>query len=115
MPKETPLQTMKRLYDSKDKLVETVAKALKTSDEDLSAVKERLKTASNRKLLRLAEITSAVGDKYGGVDKLVDQLASGLGRAKDSDYVAKLRTKSQGSLLDMMRVVERRARQKPSA
>lgn len=115
MAKETPLQTMKRLYGSKDKLVDSLAKAAQQADEDLDEAKTRLMSASNKKLLRLAEVTSSVADKYGSVDKLADALATTLGRAKDSDYVAKLRTLSAASLLDRMRAAERRTGRQKTA
>lgn len=110
MAKETPLQAVKRLHGSKDKLVDSIADACRQADEDKSQTVERLKTVSNKKLLRLAEVTQAVNQQYGGADKLVDALAATLGRSKDADYVAKLRSYSTGRLYDMMRAAEKRAR-----
>lgn len=80
-------------------------------DEDSGEVKERLATVSNKKLLRLADVSKRVKDQYGSRDKLVDALGKSLGKAKDADYVASLRALSTARLLDMMRTAERRARQ----
>ncbi len=115
MSTETPLQQMKRLYGSKQELVDKIAKLARKSDgegeeEDVDDVKARLLTASNAKLLRLAEVTEVVKNKYGSRDKLVDSLAETMNRAKDNDYVSKLRTKSQTVLLDMMRGAQKRVR-----
>lgn len=115
MANETPLQAMKRLHGSKDKLVDSLAAACRQDDEDLSETKERLKAVSNKKLLRIAEVEKAVSEGYGGVDKLVDSLAAALGRSKDTDYVNKLRTLSHGRLLDMVRAAEKRARRASAA
>ena len=80
------------------------------ADEEVAEVKERLATVSNRKLLRLAEVGKAIKDKYGSKDKLVAALSQALGKAKDKDYVARLKNYSSARLLDMARAAERRAR-----
>jgi hypothetical protein len=108
--KETPLQRVKRLYGSKDKLVESLVDTLREASEETATVKERLRTVSNEKLLRLAEVSKVVRERYGSRDKLVQQLSSTLGKAKDNDYVSKLRTFSTAKLLDMLRSAERRSK-----
>lgn len=81
------------------------------ADEEVSEVKERLASVSNQKLLRLAEVGKVLKDKYGGSkDKLVAALSQAVGKAKDKDYVARLRTYSAARLLDLARGAERRAR-----
>jgi hypothetical protein len=116
MAKETPLQAVKRLYQSKDKLIDKVVDVAREAGEEASEVKERLATASNKKLLRLAEVGKTVKDQYGSKDKLADALGKALGKAKDKDYVARLRSFSSARLLDMMRSAGRRAkRQQQSA
>jgi hypothetical protein len=110
MAKETPLQAVKRLYGSKEKLIDQVVDLARDADEDAGEVKERLATVSNKKLLRMADVGKRVKDKYGNRDKLVDALGESLGKAKDSDYLASLRTLSSARLLDLMRAAERRAR-----
>jgi len=82
----------------------------KQAGEDAAEVKERLVSASNKKLLRLAEVSKQIKDDYGSKDKLADALAKALGRAKDSDYVTKLKSLSATRLLDMMKSAGKRAR-----
>lgn len=110
MAKETPLQAVKRLYQSKDKLIDKVVDVARGADEDVAEVKERLATVSNKKLLRLAEVGKQVKEKYGSKDKLAASLAAALGKAKDGDYVARLGRYSTARLLDMMQAAERRVR-----
>jgi hypothetical protein len=110
MAKETPLQAVKRLYQSKDKLIDKVVDVARGADEDIAEVKERLATVSNKKLLRLAEVGNAVKEKYGSKDKLVAALTQAVGKAKDADYAARLGRYSTTRLLDMMQAAERRVR-----
>lgn len=106
---------MRRLYQSKDKLIDKVADVAREADEDVAEVKERLATVSNRKLLRLAEVGKAVKEKYGSRDKLVAALSQAVGKAKDADYVNRLKKFSTARLLDMMRAAEKRARRGKAA
>lgn len=102
--KETPLAKVKRLHGTKEALVDSVVKELaKANDEDEGELKQRLLGSSNKQLLRLDEVLSTVRDKYGDKDKLVEALSAAKGKAKDGDYVAKLRTLPLPRLLDMMR------------
>jgi hypothetical protein len=111
MTKETPLQAVKRRFGTKEKLVDSIADVVRGASEEAAEAKERIKTLSNKKLLRLAEISQTMKDQYGGSkDKLVEALSQSLGRAKDGDYVNKLRTFSTGRLLDMKRAADRRMR-----
>ena len=110
MAKETPIQTIKRLYGSKDKLIESVVGIAKQAGEDAAEVKERLVSVSNRKLLRMAEVSKQIKADYGSKDKLVDALAKMLGRAKDNEYVDKLRNLSGARLLDLMKSAARRSK-----
>jgi len=105
-----PLARVKALAGSKDELVKKLAEPLAVGDEDTDALSARLRTASNQQLLRLQRVVETVKEKYGSRDKLVDSLAKALGKAKDNDYVAKLRTFSLPKLLDLARSSERRAR-----
>lgn len=110
MAKETPLQAVKRLYGNKDKLIETVVEVARGAGEEAAEVKDRLVTVSNQKLLRLASVGKSIKDKYGSKDKLVASLSSAMGKAKDKDYVEKLKSFSSARLLDMMKATERRAK-----
>ena len=108
--KETPLAVAKRLYQGKDKLIETVVSSFKRLDENGEELEERLKKASNAKLLRLADIAKTITDKYGSKGKLIEAVAAAKAKAKDSDYATKLRSFPLGKLLDMARSAERKQR-----
>lgn len=101
--RETPLQAVKRMYGSKDKLVDQVVAALGAAGDEANELKQRIARISNRKLLRLAEVGKTIKDKYGSKDKLAEAVAAAYGRTKDADYVAKLQALSPARLLDMAR------------
>lgn len=105
---ETPLAEMKRRFGSKDKLVDSLVKQLDSDDEDDAALKQRLLAASNKKLLRIADVLEEVNSSYGGKEKLITTLSEANGKAKDSDYMEKLGTYSHAQLLDMVRAATRR-------
>jgi hypothetical protein len=111
--KKSPLERAKEEFGSKEKLVDKLVSLLGSvnkSDEEKDSLKGRLLASSNKKLLRLFEVTSEIKDKYGSLEKLADAAAKALGRAKDAPYVAKLKTFSPGRLLDLARAAEKRAR-----
>ncbi len=113
--KETPLQTVKRVYGGKDKLVEAVVKALKSVGEEVEGDDtEDLQAASNKKLLRLHTIATAIAERYGDKDKLIDALATAEGKSKDEPFKDSLNGLSLGRLLDQVTSAERRARRKSS-
>ncbi len=98
---ETPLQTVKRLYGNKDKLVDQLTKTLRDAEEDAGEFKQRLLKNSNQKLLRLADVSKRMSEKFGDKDKLVSSVAQAWGKAKDSDFIEKLASFSPARLLDM--------------
>ena len=114
MAKETPLQAVKRLYGSKDKLIDKLVEVARGPDEDAGEVKERLATVSNQKLLRMADVGKRVKDQYGSRDKMIDALCKSVGKSKDKDYQASLGNLSTARLLDLTRAAERGARRKAS-
>lgn len=104
---ESPLQQMKRLHGTKEALVDSLLPSLNAKDdEDKAALKARMLKVSNAKLLKLSGVTKAVSE-YGGVDGLAESLAKEIKRAKDGDFVAKLKSLSQKSLLDKMRAAQK--------
>ena len=113
MSKESPLQTVKRVYGSKDKLVVAVADFARDDNEEKAEAAQRLANMSNKKLLRMAAMAEKVKG-LGGRDGLVDAVASAENRAKDADYISKLKTLSPAMLLDRLDAAERRARRKAS-
>ncbi len=106
--KESPLQTVKRIYGSKEKLIDSVVSAAKEVGDGAADAKDRLASVSNQKLLRIAEVSRAVKDRYGNREKMVDALAGAVGKAKDKDYLEKIRTFSTAKLFDLARSAERR-------
>lgn len=109
MTKETPLQTMKRLYGSKDKLVDAVVDFARDEGEDKGEAVERLKVLSNRKLLRMANTAERV-KQLGGRDKLAAAVAEAEGRGADTDYIDKLKTLTPTMVLDRLDTAEKRGR-----
>ena len=107
--KETPLQTVKRLHGSKEKLVETLVKDLGSAGEDTDDLEMRLQATTNKKLLRLAEVIATVNGQFGGKDGLVKAIADAGGKSKDQDYLDKLASLPLPRLLDMARSARRRA------
>jgi hypothetical protein len=105
-----PLSKVKALYGSKDKLVDKIAGALVHDGNDEGSIKERLATASNAQLLRLAAVAETVKKAYGSRDKLIDSLTKTVGRAKDKDFVAKLGTFTLPKLYDLAKAAERKAK-----
>lgn len=103
------MQAMKKIYESKDKLVSSLASAVKNDGESNDEAIARLKGLSNKKLLRLGSVAKEIADR-GGKDKVVAAVGTAMGRAKDSDYLAKIGTFSGARLMDMLRVAEKRAK-----
>lgn len=108
--KKSPLAQQKDEHGSKEKLVDklvTLLGQIRKGDENKDDLKQRLLASSNKKLLRLLEVGSAVREKYGSVDKLAEAVAAALGRAKDAPYLTKLQSLTPGRLLDLLRSAER--------
>jgi len=111
--KETPLQTVKRVYGGKDKLVEAVVKALKAVGAEVEGEDEQdLAAASNTKLLRLHSIATTINERYGDKDKLIAALADLEGKSKDSPFAESRGGHGLGRLLDQVTAAEHRARLK---
>lgn len=108
--RETPIQKVKRIYGSKEKLVEAVVKALDGLDAGEDDLDERLTGAPNSRLLRLADVAAAVKSRYGTKGKMVDAICTAEGKAKDEDYHERLNSYALPKLLDMATSAERRAR-----
>ena len=105
-----PLAKLKAAYGTKEDLVGKIAEPLAAKDEDTDTLKQRLLTASNQQLLRLAGVVETVTKKYGSREKLVAAIGKALNKAKDNDYLAKLETLSLPHLLDLAKSSERRAK-----
>ena len=103
------MQAMKKIYNSKDKLVSSIVGAVKHEGESNDEAIARLKGLSNKKLMHMGALAKEMTDR-GGKDKVVAAIGEVVGRAKDSDYLAKLATFSNGRLMDMLRVAEKRVK-----
>jgi hypothetical protein len=113
--KKSPLARQKDEHESKEKLVDRVISLLGSitkADEDKDSLKARLLAASNKKLLRLHDVSNEIKSKYGSIEKLAEAVGAALGRAKDSPYIEKLKTYSPARLLDLVKIAEKRAKKK---
>jgi hypothetical protein len=107
---KSPLASVKSKFQSKDKLVsELVGLLSRDSDESKDDMKKRLLSVANKKLLRLHQVATVMGER-GGKEKLVASTAETLGRSKDKDYVTKLQGLSAARLLDLEGVARRKAK-----
>ncbi len=111
---KTPIDNVRAEYGDKDargkdKLVDKVMGLLSGGDEDAGDLKARLLKVSNRKLLRLARVGDTIKEKYGSTDKVVEAVAGAMGRAKDTDFVTRLKEYSPAKLLDMAQTASRKA------
>lgn len=106
MAKDTPLQTMKKIYGTKDKLVDSVVDAVKHEGESKEEAVARLKSVSNGKLLRMSAVAKAVADR-GGREKVIAAVGNAIGRTKDSDYLGKIGLLSSTRLMELLRSAEK--------
>ncbi|HTM23086.1 MAG TPA: hypothetical protein VL172_21345 [Kofleriaceae bacterium] len=101
---------MKRIYGSKDKLLDAAVKALADLGEDAAALKERLRLASNQRLMHLVAVGAEVKKAFGTKDKLVAAVVKAANKAKDKDFVARLEAMPLPKLLDLGRAAKRGAK-----
>lgn len=88
-------------HASKEALAKSLAPALARADEDTDAIAARLRTASNRQLLRLAAATERVKQKWGTREKLIAAIGAANKKSKDQDYLARLDAYSLPRLLEL--------------
>lgn len=112
--KKSPLARVKDEFGGKDKLVDKIVGVLDAGDESKDDLRKRLLGVANGKLIRLYGVATRT-KTAGGHDKLVTSTAERLNRGKDKDYVAKLDSFSDGKLLDMLSVAERKAKANDAA
>ena len=105
--KKTPLQKVNDEFGSKEKLADKLIPLLdRPEDEDADTFAKRIRTASNKQLLRLWAAEQAVKERFGSRDKLVDAIVRGKFDGKDNaDYRAKIAPYSKSRLLDLHRQV----------
>ncbi len=106
MATKSPLTLVKEKFGDKQKLVEAV-KAFTTEDLWLGRTNadaggsRGLEHVSNAKLLRLHAVFSEVKDKFGSRDRLIDEILSLKGRAKDQDFRKRFATYPVPRLYDL--------------
>ncbi|MCD6498615.1 MAG: hypothetical protein J7M25_09995 [Deltaproteobacteria bacterium] len=103
MQKKPPMKEVKERFETKEHLVDELVGLLNPPKDDKDVVKERLRVASNSKLLRLHKTMTEISEKFGDREKLVDDLLTLTGHPKDAPRREKLLTYSPGRLLDMHR------------
>jgi hypothetical protein len=108
--KKSPLSVVNEKYGDKQKLVAAVEK-LGTDELWLDRVNETkgLARVSNAKLLRLHDTLSAVKEKFGSRDKLIDAILTSEKRTKDKGYRARLEKYPTPRLYDLQQAAAKRA------
>ncbi len=110
--KKAPMAQMKDEHKDKETLVDRVLSVIELGGASKDEVKARLLAASNKKLIRLLDVGTAIKNEYGSPAKLAEALAKAVGKAKDSAYVQKiaaLAARQPARVLDMMRAASKRA------
>ena len=108
--KQSPLQIVKEKFGSKEKLIESLTGVLQLDEgESKEELAKRLKYVANAKLLHLSSMAEEV-KALGGRDALVTKISELKGQAKDSDFIAKLKTYSNGRLADLHKSLSRKAK-----
>ena len=104
--KKTPLQLVKDEFGSKEALANKLLSVLdRPADEDQDEFERRIRTASNKKLLRLWKAEAAVKDQFGSKDKLIEAIVKAKFNGANSDYAARIAKYTKTRLLDMHRQV----------
>ena len=107
---KSPLMEMKEKFGGKETLVDRLLGVLEVEGEK-DAFKTKLLAASNKKLLRLFEVTNEVKQKFGSPERLAEAAAKALNKAKDQAYVARLTHLAKttpAKVLDLLRAAEKR-------
>jgi hypothetical protein len=97
-------------HGSKEALAKTIAPTLARADEDTDAIAARLRTASNRQLLRLAAASQTVKQRWGTREKMIEAIGAAQKKSKDKDYLARLDTYSLPRLVELATTAARAAR-----
>ena len=108
---KSPLAIVKERFSDKEGLLKAV-RELASDDLWIDRVEQDkgLDCVSNKKLLRLHATLSAVKEKFGTREKLVDAILTQEKRAKDEGYKTRLSRFSTPRLYDLYRASARRAK-----
>ena len=117
--KKSPMQTVTETHGGKDKLVDKmlplIEKVVGRGEETKDALKKRLQSAANAKLLRLERTLNQIENQFGTRDNLAEAYVKLAGRVKDADYHKALGRMAPGRLLDLYRATEKRLSRKNKA
>ncbi|HVY47063.1 MAG TPA: hypothetical protein VHB21_14345 [Minicystis sp.] len=109
---KSPLAQVKERFESKEKLVAAIQSF---ADDDKLWMKRTseekgLEHVSNAKLLRLHATFSAVKEKFGSRDKLIDAILAAENRAKDTGLKKRYEAYPVPRLYDRYKAVSKRAK-----
>lgn len=109
MPTQTPLQIVKEKHGSKADLIGKVVALIEPlGGESVDDQKRRLRNASNAKLLHVLSVGEKVKE-MGGRDGLIKKVLELKGQTKDHEFADSLKSKSLGSLVDLVGSLQWRA------
>jgi hypothetical protein len=112
MPKQSPLQKVISNFGSKKDLASQLAAVLEPREgESKDDLINRLEHVANAKLIHLKALADKV-QQYGGRSGLIEKVAAHEGKAKDTDYLARLGSRTLGWLVDRVEMLDRRAKSK---
>ena len=102
----SPLQTVKKTFESREKLVSSLAESADKQNGDTTTdqVRARLMGLSNRKLIHLYKVEQTVRERFGDREKLIAHLIDArkkAGHTADATYRGKLEGYSKARLLDL--------------
>jgi hypothetical protein len=111
MPTKSPLSLVKEGFTDKDGLLKAL-KELATEElwVDRLDSDKGLGSVSNKKLLRLHTVLSAVKQQFGSRAKLVEAILTQEKRAKDEGYKTRLDRLSTPRLFDQYKAGSKRAK-----
>lgn len=103
--KKSPLQQVRDQFGSKQELVQRLLPLVDRlvdgeSDEEFA---RRLGTASNKQLLRMWTVESAVKEQFGSRDALIDAVVKAKFGKENNDYRTALTQLTKARLLDLHR------------
>ena len=109
--KKSPLQQVKEQFGSKEALAQKLAPLLdRNEDENDGDFLRRLRTASNRQLLRLWAVEARVKADFGSKSGLVDRVvALKFGPGGNAEYRTKVARFKKTRLLDLHDSLAKRA------
>jgi hypothetical protein len=109
----SPLAEVKEKFGSRDELIKIVKGEIERPEGmNDEAFEAKVRTISNRKLLKLHAAHEDVTKRFGSKEGLVDAIMAILSNGKKIDkvYQAKLLTRREAQLLDLHRNLEKKSK-----